>query len=228
LTEALSACSRELLEFIYETIARSRRRSLREMWLAVRESMANPNTELRSRILEYLTQGDITPTLERLLTAEHFAYKDWLELLEGVEPGADVNELRGASGRLLTSTPDHPGLLLSRACSEVLQANKNLAEFASNLEASLTSARLRYGVGAPAVASLAEWLIIFGEGQAPSVLTVVVAALRGLEGAEELVAGAEERALQSPDNVGLSILGFASALEATVQQVHGLQELMRG
>ena len=51
LADATVGCARLLISFVYEVIEGSRRRSLREMWLAARETLANPNEELRQRVL---------------------------------------------------------------------------------------------------------------------------------------------------------------------------------
>ena len=51
LDDAILGVAGLLIDFVYDTIERSRRRSLREMWLAVRESNQDPNVEFRGRIL---------------------------------------------------------------------------------------------------------------------------------------------------------------------------------
>ena len=56
--EAVEACGRQVIGFVYDTIERSRRRSLQEMWLLATE--ANGDSEVRRRVLDYLTEGDIS------------------------------------------------------------------------------------------------------------------------------------------------------------------------
>ena len=151
-------CTRLLIEYVYDTIERSRRRSLREMWLAARESRTNPEEEFRQRILDYLSQGDVAPVLERLAEQDHVELADWFEPLEQVAPGPDAAELRGNAARLLTSFPDHPGMLLARAWAEVRDPRGDLREFRSNLVTALESGRDRYGLEPADFDPLAEWL----------------------------------------------------------------------
>ncbi len=143
LREAVSRAARELIVFIYDVIVESRRRSLREMYVAARDASLGG---LRDRVLDYLTRGDISPVLETLVESTEFDYAVWeqeLSKLEGVE---DARELRGNSARLLDSSPFNPGLLYARAYSEIIHPKGDPQDFAANLEASLTSARERYGV----------------------------------------------------------------------------------
>ena len=63
--EAVSRAARELIAFIYDVIVESRRRSLREMYVAARD--ASPGNGLRERVLDYLTRGDVSPVLENLV-----------------------------------------------------------------------------------------------------------------------------------------------------------------
>ena len=77
LAAATVGCARLLIEFTYEFIEGSRRRSLREMWLAARESVPDPNRLLRARILDYLMEGDVSRALEAKVESEGFAFSDW-------------------------------------------------------------------------------------------------------------------------------------------------------
>lgn len=155
LRDAVVSCAEELIRFVYDTIERSRRRSLREMWLAAR---AGDGGELRRRILDYLSEGDVAPLLEELLNARDFTFDDWTRALEDVILPEEAAEWRGNTARLLASEPDQPGLLLARAYSELLTPNGSLEEYESNLAATLTSATQRYGVQGQDLARLADWL----------------------------------------------------------------------
>ena len=151
LREAVLRGVRELVEFTYKVIVESRRRSLREMYVAARDAVTDGN-RLRERVLDYLNQGDLSPILEELAESGRFDYPAWeaeLGKLDGIE---DARELRGSSARLLVSYPIHPGLLYARAYSEVLHPSGSMEDFAANLEASLTSVRGgRYGVSQLAI-----------------------------------------------------------------------------
>jgi ATP-dependent DNA helicase RecQ len=155
LPDALESCGRALLEFVYDTIERSRRRSLREMWLAARESKTDEH--LRTRVLEYLSEGDILPSLQELVDDEVFQYSDWQPLLEGIDNPEAAREWRASTARELASYPDHPGLLVGRAFAEAIDPDGNLREFEFNLESSLNSARRNYSTTDQELAGFLRW-----------------------------------------------------------------------
>lgn len=142
LHEAIEACARELMTFVYDTIAASRLRSLREMWLAARQG---DGEELRQRIIDYFNEGSAAPMFEALVDRVPFRYEDWLDALDQLQLPDDALEWRGASARLLISEPEHPGLLLVRAIAEELAPGGSSAEFGANLTASFEHATSRYG-----------------------------------------------------------------------------------
>ena len=146
LMTAIEDCGRELIKFVYRTVEQTRRRSLREMWLAAHGAARsnNPNRELRRRILEYMTEGDATPVMLRLSEMPHFRFSDWISAWVGMESESDAREWRAAAARLLGSYPSHPGLLASRALPEVLLADGDPNEFESNLREGFQSARSEY------------------------------------------------------------------------------------
>jgi ATP-dependent DNA helicase RecQ len=153
--DAILDCARELIDFVYDTVVRSRRRSLREMWLAAR---AGDGEELRRRILDYLSEGDVAPVLEELLEAATWTFADWTDRLDSIILPEDASEWRGSTARLLASEPDHPGLLLARAYSELRTPAGSLDEFESTLSAALASAHDRYELAADDIADMVDWL----------------------------------------------------------------------
>ena len=146
LREAISLASRILIELIYDVIVESRRRSLREMYAALRAAAIHRGDVLRERVLDYLTEGDVSPILERLVDQTNFYYQDWEQELVKLQGMDDARELRGTSARLLGDYPIHPGMLFARAYAEVIHPAGDLQDYAANLEASLRSALERYGV----------------------------------------------------------------------------------
>ena len=146
LMTAIEDCGRELIKFVYRTVEQTRRRSLREMWLAAHGAARsnNPNRELRRRILDYMTEGDATPVMLRLSEMPHFRFSDWISAWVLMESEADAREWRAAAARLLGSYPSHPGLLVSRALPEVLLADGDPSEFESNLREAFQSAKSEY------------------------------------------------------------------------------------
>ena len=138
---AVEAAGHELIDYVYDTVEAARRRSLREMWLAARQG---DGEILRSRILDYLSEGDSSSLLESLLDRATFELRDWLEVLSGSD--IDAGDLRGNSARLLVSEPDNPGLLLVRAWSEVAMKDGDIDQFEFNFNGALESGRSRYGL----------------------------------------------------------------------------------
>jgi len=162
--EVIENCARLLVGFVYETIERSRRRSIREMWLAAREAAQVPDEGaaeelLRRRILDYLTEGDISPILESLAGDPEFKIDAWCEVLDDLYDDATAQEMRGATARLLTADPNHTGLLLARACSESLTSDRDLQDVQGNLESMFASAKDRFGLNEATLIDLAKWMV---------------------------------------------------------------------
>jgi ATP-dependent DNA helicase RecQ len=148
-----------LIAFVYDTVERARRRSLREMWLAARESKTDG--ELRTRILDYLSEGDVAPVLMRLAEEEQLRLPAWADALEGITSDHDAREWRGSAARLLGSYPDHPGLLLARAMSELVDSAGAAAEGSSALKSFLNSSLSRYGVPESELTESLKWATAF-------------------------------------------------------------------
>lgn len=161
--EAISRCGRMLIEFVYETVERSRRRSMREMLLAARHSKTDE--ELRSRVLEYLSEGDVGNVLEQLVDLSTVDLERWTNEWGRILSKTDAAEWRASSARLLASYPDHPGLLLSRGLSELLDTNDGsisaaaVDEYILNLESALQSATPHYNVPREQVRNTIGWLL---------------------------------------------------------------------
>ena len=167
--DAVEACGRHLIGFVYDTIAQSRRRSLQEMWLLATES--DGDGEVRRRILEYLTEGDIAPVVQALAERQEFAFADWLDHWAAVGAESDAREWRSVTARLLGSYPDHPGLLAGRGLAEALLPEGNLAEFERNVARALNSATTRYQATTRDIDGVVLWLLdLFGlpEGASPA------------------------------------------------------------
>ena len=223
--DAVVGCARLLIEFVYDTVERSRRRSLREMWLAGREAAGDPNGAFRQRILDYLTQGDITPILEALIDRPELDLTDWTPELEGIIGIDEARELRGGAARLLTSYPDHPGLLLARGLSEAMDPDGDISEFTSNVSAAIGSAVGRYGVDDEAIRRLATWLFDFPKSARDGVRTAVSIALAPHEAAAPLVEDLRRQAVTDPEaEPGLRVLGMTDSLEAATSRLRALTE----
>ena len=156
--DSIRVCGTALVEFVYETIERSRRRSLREMWVAAKE--ARTDDELRQRVLDYLSEGDAAPILEQLAESPTFEWSRWREAFTALVSIDDAREWRGTTARLLASYPDQPGLLLGRALPELIDPDGDLEEFHANLDSALAAAP-RYGIDESSVAEITEWVLKF-------------------------------------------------------------------
>ena len=210
--EAVARAAKELIAFIYDVVVESRRRSLREMYVAARDASPEGNG-LRDRVLDYLTRGDISPVLENLVESEQFDYTVWeneLAKFQGVE---DARELRGSSARLLPSTPFNPGLLYARAYSEIIHPEGDLQDFAANLEASLTSARDRFGVPAGELQKFASRLLTALEADSFVGLPLAMDVVGRLELDPETIAMIEKRSLTaSGADPGIRVMALASRM----------------
>ena len=210
--EAVSRASRELIAFIYDVIVESRRRSLREMYVAVRDSSPGGDG-LRDRVLDYLTRGDISPVLEAIVESTEFDYAVWeqeLLKLQGVEDG---RELRGNSARLLASSPFNPGLLYARAYSEIIHPEGDLQDFTANMEASLNSVRDRYGVSESELQEFTGRLLTSLEADSFVGLSLALDVADRLGLASETIAQIEERALRvSGSDSGVRVMALASRM----------------
>ena len=217
--EAVSRGARVLITFIYDVIVESRRRSLREMYVAARD--ASPDADgLRDRVLDYLTRGDISPVLEALIESAEFDYGKWdqeLSKLEGVE---DARELRGSSARLLASSPFNPGLLYARAYSEMIHPEGDLQDFVANLETSLSSARERYGVSEAELNEFTRSLLTSLESDSFAGLPLALDVAHRLDLATGAVAEIEGRALSKPgSNSGVRVLALADRMRKVSQDL---------
>ena len=210
LREAVSRAAGELIVFIYDVIVESRRRSLREMYVAARDASPEEGG-LRQRVLDYLTRGDISPALEILVESAEFDYATWEEELAKREGVEDARELRGSSARLLVSYPTNPGLLFARAHAEIIHPEGDLQDFAANLEASLTSARATYGVSESELQGFASRLLTSLESDSFDGLALALDVASRLGLAAETIAKIEDRALSVPgSDSGVRVLALAN------------------
>ncbi len=147
-----------LTEFIYETIALARKRSLREMLLAARETRGN-EPAFRKRILDYLQEGDISPIIESLTDADTFILNDWITAIGTIKTVDESQEWRGSTARLLSSYPEQPGLLIARGYSELMLIDGDTQEAVRNLSAGFTSASKNYNTQSADLFSAASTLI---------------------------------------------------------------------
>ena len=137
--EFVQAVCISFINFIYDNIEKSRRRSLREMFLLAKEGLKENNL-VRKRILSYL-ETNYSEEIEELINNELILgdedikhLKNMIEGYEEVETGEmkggirtakEASELRGEVARYLEAQSDHPELLFLRSISEVFCSDCN-------------------------------------------------------------------------------------------------------
>ena len=119
-----------IVAFLYHQIERRRRTSTRTMLELVREGVTDASVA-RTRLLFYLQASEkFTHDLEQM--AQGLADgKTWLSIAQAAISPVEVDELRGATARVLESYPTHPGLLLLGA---ITRRNPSAAELERSKE----------------------------------------------------------------------------------------------
>ena len=129
------ALTRMLIDFTYDEIERSRRRSMLEAALLARQ--ASSDSEIRKRLLDYLQEGVGAERIEQLLESEEVELSAWWEFVDTVQTEMDAGELRGLCIRALESDPDHPGLLLTRALAEAMCSDHDASVSAKGIDTAI-------------------------------------------------------------------------------------------
>lgn len=149
--------ARWILRFVYDTVVAARRRALDEMLqLAGR---ATSDADVRQAILRYLAPEGAAERIQPLVDREPFTFGDWLPLFDELRSADEGEEWRGATARLLESSPDHPGLLLGRAVAELLAPGSELSRYRTDAEQALHAASSRYLVDTDGIAAAVAWLV---------------------------------------------------------------------
>ena len=234
LHQAIKACARELIRFVYDTIERSRRRALREMWLAARESqLASDEVEagerFRTRILDYLSEGEISPIVEKLASESSFTLLHWKLRLDDLRDPVSAQEWRGNVARLLTADPTNTGLLVSRALAESLSPDRDLEDVRSNIEGAFESSRSRFGLSDTDQKSLAEWLLSWSAARDHDVLAVVEIALQnaGLGSVTERHPALVAARRSAEPNAAIVVTSFESEMQKLNLSLNSLIESLK-
>jgi ATP-dependent DNA helicase RecQ len=108
--EAAYQCGCALIDYVYETIEKRRRRAIGEMLETARNAAAQGPDRFREELLRYLEESKFTKPVVEL--ASRINPVEWFEVLSAVLGVDDVGKLLGACRRQLEESPSHPGLLL--------------------------------------------------------------------------------------------------------------------
>lgn len=161
-----------LINFIYDTIEKGRRRAFREI-ISMYEDAASKTEDqdslIRERILLYLETNHsqkIQQVLDELdsfnslkLIFDGGIIPDSGELVGGVRSQRDASEIRGEVSRYLESYPDYPGLLLLRALSEIYCQNSDTELAFQNIEAACNFAFQRYQIPKLLLYDVLIWML---------------------------------------------------------------------
>ena len=162
-----------LIEFIYDTIEKGRRRALREV-LALAESAKNKNSDeanqiIRERILKYL-ETSYSEELEEVLNevgtfnalfkiVEGEVVIETGEIVGGIRSTKDILEIRGQTSRYLESYPDQPGLLFLRAITEFYAPETDMQIVIQNIIAGINFSSSRYSIKNEIIYKTICWLM---------------------------------------------------------------------
>jgi len=124
--DATRACGYALIDFVYETIAKRRRRVIGQMLQTARDAAENGPDVFRQQLLDYLEESEYTaPVVE-------FSKRDdpdlWFEVLSKVNGLDGLSKLLGACRRQLEESPEHPGLLLLAGLCRLASPSTHQAE----------------------------------------------------------------------------------------------------
>ena len=144
--------SEVLIEFIYDTIEKGRRRAFSEILQLAEAAYISEDKDkvIRDRVMLYF-QTTYSEEIDKILNAESIKVDFIRDLIDGYEASngriigglrstRDAEEIRGQVSRYLESYPDNPGLLLVRALSEVFSS-----DYSKDVAVSSFEAAVKYG-----------------------------------------------------------------------------------
>ena len=176
--EEIVALTRALVEFTYDEVERSRRRSMMEAVQLGRH--ATNDAEIRRRVLDYLQEGLGSEYIRELLAAETVKFPPWWNLVRRVKNEMEAGELRGLCIRALESQPDHPGLLLARAVAETMCADHDDTTTRQSIAAALAAAKQKYAISEREIDAAVDVLFDLSLENAPELGPPLTAELLGL------------------------------------------------
>ena len=162
-----------LINFIYETIEKGRRRGLYEMVILAEEANRSIDCDsfVRNRIIGYLEttfsdeinlvkdEGKGFKSLKKVVEGEEDPQRLG-EFIGGIRSPKDANEIRGQVARALESIPDHPGLLLLRAISESICSDCEPEVVSENIKASFNASKV-YDIQENTFFEVTVWALFF-------------------------------------------------------------------
>ena len=135
--EFIKKATHVLIEFVYDTIEKGRRRGLREIYELAKEAVSAENQDLviKTRINQYIG-SNFSTYLDEIIEKEKINLMQIVNLFEGkvieneqvdgIRSISELKQLRGEASRYLETTPDHPSLLFIRSLTEVFMNNNDI------------------------------------------------------------------------------------------------------
>lgn len=108
--DAAYECGSALIDYIYATVEKRRRRAIGQMLQVARDAAQSGNERFREQLLSYLEESEFTKPVIAL--ASRMNPHEWFELLSQVTGNDGITKMLGACRRQLEETPSHPGLLM--------------------------------------------------------------------------------------------------------------------
>lgn len=164
--EELMPLVRILVEYIYDDIELSRRRMIREAFLFA--NSVSSNEDIRQRMLSYLQEGFEYSNLEALLDLEKIDFNKFIEIANKPKLPIEADELRGMCTRLLESSPNHPGLLITRSIAESKCSDAVPITIQSDMAAAISNSKRFYRIQDEIINELLENIFSLDEEQLSS------------------------------------------------------------
>ena len=224
ISEAIDTCGLALMEFVYDTIERSRRRAMREMWLIARD--CRDDGSLRKRVLDYLAEGDLLPSIEALAEDPRFNPNSWRDAWIMINGSAEAAEWRASAARLLASYPEQPGLLIGRGLAEAFIVGGDLRELEFNIRSGLSAASSKYGATPEQVVAIVDWLVRRLALRMPGAASVICAIAESLDVASTEVSRFIDNSWKSGDPVS-AILHLVRKIEEYAVKTEQIDERTR-
>ncbi|MFA7199609.1 MAG: RecQ family ATP-dependent DNA helicase, partial [Methanoculleus sp.] len=108
--EAAFDCGCILIDYLYETIEKRRRRAILHMLQAARDGVKQGPAAFREALITYLEASRFTEAVKQIARSDD--YRLWLAEFDRVQGMDDLTQLLGACRRQLEEYPSHPGLLI--------------------------------------------------------------------------------------------------------------------
>jgi len=112
----LEKCIRVMLEFVYEEIEMKRRQAIFNMAQAVETS--SDGEQFRNQLMVYMEESRFNQLLMEI--AKKMEPMEWVKVASEATDITSAIQLRGACMRVSESYPDHPGILILSAFSEIM------------------------------------------------------------------------------------------------------------